>query len=438
MCNFVILIMPEAIPYIERDRKNFWLVLTVYFTIFVNTFVLAKQPIDLYIGYIAYIILLPGFISKYGFNKNFIYIFLILFCVGIVQVIAGNNTYFQFLKVYISLFLAYFFYYYAIVELEFNIEQLFKWYLKGCYIAALIGIFQFVSYRVGFTSGAHLFNILNKWGYSTGGFFGLRVNSIFSEPTHLGSVLSAAFFVAVYNLLSREKYYYSTLQTWTIIVVYLLAFSGMGQVGVFLVILLLAINFGLVRYIIVAIPVLVITFNYLYNNVEEFRDRLDSSYGLFIKGEEFKLGKTHGSSFILYNNYIVAKENFKGNFLFGTGLGSHPTAFEKYSISKNISQWGFDLNSADANSMFLRLMSETGLFGLAIFFIIIVKCYVRRDRYNPSYHWLVSNGILIMILLNLFRQGNYYLYGFPFFLMLYYFNAEKHKDLITEQEHDQL
>jgi len=139
------------------------------------------------------------------------------------------------------------------------------------------------------------------------------------------------------------------------------------------------------------------------------------------------VGQTHGSSFILYNNYVVAMQNFKTNFVFGTGIGSHPIAFEKYSIAKNIKIWGFNLNSADANSMLLRLISETGLFGVIIFLFIIIKCYVRRDTMHETYHWLVSNAILIMMLLNLFRQGHYFLNGFPFFVMLYCFNYFSYK-----------
>lgn len=426
--------MPESIPYIERERKNFWIVLGIYFSIFIYTYVLFKTPFECYLGYLVMIILLPGFIFKFGWNRNLIYIFSLLFLIGIIQIIAGNNNPQNFFKVFISLSLTYFFYYYVICELEFNIEQMFKWYLKGCYIIALIGLFQFICFRIGFEQGYNLFYYANKGGLAvTGGLFGIRINSVFMEPTHLGSVLSASFFVAVYNIVSRKYFYYNTLQNWIIIICYLLAFSGMGQIGVFLTIVLLAINFGFVRYVIVAVPVLILSFNYLYNNVDEFRERFDSSYGLFVEGEQFELGKTHGSSFILYNNYIVATKNFEGNFLFGTGLGSHQTAFEKYSIGKSIGNWGFDLNSADANSMFLRLMSETGLFGIAIFLIIIIKCYVKRDRNNnTSYYWLISNGILIMILLNLLRQGNYYLYGFPFFFMLYYFNAVAHKEFLAE------
>lgn len=424
--------MNDFIPYINHSRKNFWIVLFIYISIFINSFVFFQQPFEFYLGYIIFIVLLPGFINKFGFNKNLFFIFLILFVVGITHVLIGNNTASQFFKVFIGLFLSYFFYYYVVLELNFDIEQLFKWYLKGAFIVSLIGIFQFVSYQIGFVQGYRLFNILNKWGIITGGNFGIRINSVFAEPTHLGAVLSAAFFVAVYNLIKKDTYGLTRFQSIIIILVYLLSFSGLGQIGVFLTFIFLGISFGLVRYIVVIVPLLSVLFNFLYNNVEEFKTRFDSTFELFVDERDFELGKTHGSSFILYNNYVVATENFKYNFMFGTGIGSHPTAFDKYSIAKNIKVWGFNLNSADANSMFLRLMSETGLFGLGIFLIIIVKCYVKRDKNHITNHWLISNGILIMILLNLFRQGHYFLNGFPFFVIIYYYNSVSYKNYISK------
>ena len=419
--------MGEGLKYISQSRKNLIIVIFIYISIFINSYVFFKEPFEFYFGYIIFISLLPNFIFKFGISRELFYIFFILLLVGVLNVVMGNNTLPQFLKVYIGLLMSYLFYYYVVLELKFDIDQLFKWYLKGAYIASLLGIFQFISFKIGFVSGYRFFNIFNKWGVIPGGNFGIRVNSIFAEPTHLGAVLSAAFFVSLYNLVRKDSYGLTKFQSSTIIIVYLLSFSGLGQIGIFLSFIFLALSFGLVRYIIVLIPLVIISFNYLYNNVDEFKTRFDSSFDLFVDDKAFVLGETHGSSFILYNNYIVAKENFSTNFLFGTGIGSHPTAFDRYSIAKEIKVYGFNLNSADANSMFLRLMSETGLFGLGIFFFIIVKCYVKRDRNNLSYHWLISNAILIMILLNLFRQGHYFLNGFPFFLILYYYNSISYK-----------
>lgn len=419
-------------PYLDRDRRNVWIILGVYISIFINSLVFFKEPFEFYIGYLIYIVLLPGLYSKFKINRELFYIFFVLLVVGLANVIFNNNTAALFFKVYIGLFLAYLFYYYIILELDYDIEQLFQWYLKGAYLASLIGAIQFVSFQIGFSPGYDFGWLFNKWGVITGGNFGIRINSVFAEPTYFAAVLSTAFFVSCYNIFFRENYYYSKFQSVIVAATYLLSFSGLGQTGIFLTILFLAINFGLVRYLLILIPISVLIFNFLYNNVGEFKSRYDSTVGLF-SGEKFELGKTHGSSFILYNNYVVATENFKENFLFGTGIGSHPIAFEKYSIAKDIKVRGFSFNSADANSMLLRLISETGLFGVTIFMVIIFKCYVRRNEEHPTYHWLVSNAILVMILLNLFRQGHYFLNGFPFFFLLYYYNSVSYKNYLEKQ-----
>jgi hypothetical protein len=342
-----------------------------------------------------------------------------------------------FLKVFTGMSLSYFFYYYVLVQFEFNIEQLFKWYLNGAYISSIIGIIQLFFYFINYRPGWRLWFIFNKHGESFGGLTGFRINSIFCEPAHLAGILSAAFFISLYNLTKKEGVYINKFKSIVIVAVYILSFSSLGQTGILVSILLLFLSYGILKYILVVVPLILIAFNFIYDNVPEFKQRYDSSVNL-IQGEKFILGKTHGSSFILYNNYVVATENFKTNFLFGTGIGSHAFAFKIHSLSKDIKQKGFDSNSADANSMFLRLMSETGLFGIIIFIYIIITGYVKRDPKRLTYHWLISNAILLMILLNLFRQGHYFLYGFPFFIFLYYFNGTAYKDLVNgnPSEHD--
>jgi hypothetical protein len=423
--------MGQSLKIRQTALVNRCVILFIYLSIFINSYVFFTTPFEFYFGYLIYIILLPVFITRYRFNVQLLSIFLVFFITGVFNIFIENNTSVLFFKVFSGLLLSYFFYYYVIVEFDFNIEQLFKWYLIGCYIASLIGLFQLGSFMVGFRPGYDFGYIFNKWGFAPGGTLGIRINSVFAEPTHLAAVISAAFFISVYNVFRKETYGISRFKSYIIISVYVLSFSGLGQSGIFITALLLLINYGLVRYIIFVIPIGIGLFNILYNNVSEFRDRLDSLVGLF-SGHGFQLGKTHGSSFILYNNYHVALQNFKTNFAFGTGLGSHPVAFSKYSLAKHIKVYGFNLNSADANSMLLRLISETGLFGLIIMIVLITKCYVQRNVNHETYHWLVSNAILVMILLNLFRQGHYFLNGFPFFVMLYYFNSVSYKNYMTE------
>ena len=422
-----------------EDYKYYLVTFFIYMSIFIQSYVFFKEPFEFQFGYLIYILLLPGFFRRHKLSRPLALIFLILLIVGIINILFDNNTVELFLKVFTGMSLSYFFYYYVIVQFEFNVEQLFKWYLKGSYICSLIGLYQFLGFKFGSINWYNLSRFIpfNKWGltYSEGG--NLRINSIFCEPAHLASILSAAFFISLYNLTQKESVFINKFKSIVIIIVYILSFSSLAQTGILVAILLLFLSYGILRYILVVVPLLLITFNFIYANVPEFRQRYDSSIAL-IQGEKFILGKTHGSSFILYNNYVVASENFKTNFLFGTGIGSHAFAFNIYSLSKDIEQKGFDSNSADANSMFLRLMSETGLFGIIIIFYIIITGYVKRDPKRLTYHWLISNALLLMILLNLFRQGHYFLYGFPFFVLLYYFNATAYKDLVNgnPSEHD--
>lgn len=415
---------------IGQIRRNFIFIVFIYLSIFINSFIFFREPFEFYFGYLIFVVLLPGFIVRYGFNGSLFFIFFTLFVTGIVNIFLGNNTTALFFKVFTGLAMSYFFYYYVVVEFDYDIEKLFGWYLTGSYIVALIGIFQFISFKIGFTPGYDLRWVFNKWSVTPGGVFGIRVNSVLAEPTHLGTVLSAAFFVSIYNLSQKKGYYLNRTQSIVIIVVYILSFSSLGQTGIFLSLLLLAVSFGLARYIVIAIPVGIVLFNILYNNVNDFRERLNGLVDLF-SGKDFQLGKTHGSSFILFNNYKVALENFKTNFVFGSGIGSHPVAFGKYSLARFYKTEGFNSNGADANSMFLRLLSETGLFGVSIFLYIMVKCYVKRQEHIQTNHWLISNGILIMIILNLFRQGHYFLNGFPFFMMLYYFNHVSYQNWVA-------
>jgi O-antigen ligase len=209
-----------------------------------------------------------------------------------------------------------------------------------------------------------------------------------------------------------------------------------GIIGIFLAILLLLINFGFFRYAIVFVPLSILLFNYSYENVDEFRDRYDGTTEIFTTGN-YQSYQINGSSFVLYNNYHVALENFKRNPILGTGLGSHPTAFDKYSLTNLEGAVDIDFNKMDANSMALRLMSETGLYGLFLMFFLLVRCWVPKQRTHDTELWVMSNATMIIIVLYLVRQGHYFLNGFPFFLWMYYYIAKenwKYRDEKREEE----
>lgn len=428
--------------------------IAIFSVIFISSIVLFKVPFEFYISYIGLILLLISFIFKYRFPTQLLYLFLPLLAFGIINVFFGNNTFSFFIKIYANLFVGALFFYYVFEYYEHNVVRFFEIYMYWAYIAAVIGIIQLISYKVGFKPG-YDFRILfgfNKWGVTPGGL-GIRINSIFCEPSYVGATLGPAFFIACYNLVFNKTYFITRLQCLAIAFTYLFSTSSVAYLGVFFIVILLLINFGVVRYIAFAIPLTVVIFYALYNNVKEFKTRIDGVNALYVEGvleqeakrddrggamvqlmRKRRLLKTiHGSSFVQYNNYIIAKNNFYENPLFGTGLGSHQFIFSKYDLSYLLGG-EYDNNVADANSMLLRTVSETGLFGIIFLFLFIRNNYVRKDPEHPEadYHWLISNAVLVIILLQLARQGNYTFGGFMAFMWLYYYTRIDYEKFLAK------
>jgi hypothetical protein len=324
------------------------------------------------------------------------------------------------------------FYHYVVQSFDFDIREIYGYYMTSAYIVTLLGVFQLVSYTVGFTPGYNWKFILNKWGPTYGGL-GLRMNSVLSEPAYYAAVLAPAFFTALYNVTRRDPLYMSKFQNLIIVLVFPLTFSSLGILAIFLATILLLINFGFFRYFFVFLPILILSFNYAHNNVDEFRDRWDGTFEIYTTENIYDYD-IHGSSFVLYNNSHVAWENFQRNPIFGTGLGSHPTAFDKYTLTNIEGAVQIDFNKMDANSMFLRLMSETGLYGLSIMILLLFRCWIFKAGAMDDATWVISNSLALIIIIYLLRQGHYFLNGFPLFLWLFYYLHVENKRVMKERK----
>lgn len=395
--------------------------IAIFSTIFFSSYILFKQPFEFYLPYLFIIVLLPLFALKFPFPRQLLPIMFFLAIFGIINIWSGDNTYPFFLKIFINIFISVLFYYYVFEAYKMDVKLLFSFYMKGAWIVVLIGLIQFISFLIGFKYG-YDFNVygFNKWGLALGGNLGIRINSIFSEPSYFGASIAPALFVAIYNIIKKQNHYISKTQSLIIIFTYLLTFSSVAYLGVFLVLVLMLLNFGFVRYVVIFLPLILGGYFYLYTNVSEFRERIDGMDALY-EHKAKSAFEVHGSSFVQFNNMHVATQNFRKNPLFGTGLGSHQVAYSKYSLVKKFGGIN-DFNGQDANSMFLRLMSETGLFGLIFIVLFIIKFFVfRKNDHTDKELWLISNAVLVLILLQLFRQGNYTYGGFMFFMWMYYF-----------------
>jgi O-antigen ligase len=214
------------------------------------------------------------------------------------------------------------------------------------------------------------------------------------------------------------------------ILVFLLSTSTTGYLGIAIIVFVILLNMR--RFIDAIIITILVYFlgTLLFDRVDEFKSRLNS-YSNILSKNELTLDDINSSSFVQYNNFIVAINNFKENPISGTGLGSFPIAYEKYSLTKAddfLIKKGFDFNSQDGNSLLIRALAETGLIGIIFLILIVFKCFVLKQKKHPSItnsiSSLISGAFLTLILLTYFRQGNYFLNGFPFFMWMYYYNSK--------------
>jgi hypothetical protein len=235
-------------------------------------------------------------------------------------------------------------------------------------------------------------------------------------------MIAPAAFVVIYNIIFRKNYFIHTQKGFLILIATVLTTSSTGFIGFFISGLLIILNYAKISNFIGAAIIFFALGTLLYGNSPEFRKRVDSGLGLWLD-EDFSRDNVNSSSFVLYNNYHIAVENFKANPIAGTGLGSHAVAFEKYSLTKQAGILNIDFNKSDANSMLLRLLSETGILGIFFIFAFIFKFYVVRSRKHPeSQHWIIGSAVLVIIILYMLRQGNYFINGFPIFMWIYYYN----------------
>ena len=327
---------------------------------------------------------------------------------------------FFFVKVFGGILLTYTFFFYALPVNNWNPVQLFGAYIKAAYIVAIIGILQIFSFIIGFTEGANFSWLFDKWSYSLTDEGFLRLNSVLMEPSSYAMIMAPPTFIALYNLFFRKQFFITKFQSYIFILTYILTQSGNSLSGIAFMFLLLSLNNLTIGRFFITIIVGFILLYATYLNSESIKIRVDSSLLLFnapIVNDEFiRNNDIHGSSYILYENIQVALKNSESYPFTGTGIGSHPFAFEKYKTGISNATG----NLKDGNSLLVRVVSETGLLGVLLLFGFIFNFFVKKTEGIDESYWLISNGCLIVILLFCQRQGNYFVNGFPFFIWLYY------------------
>ena len=414
----------------DVNKNLFFLVL--FIILFGSGYVFFKSPFEFYFHYIFLFPLSAIFVIKLGVPRFYVKLFAIPLIIGLIHVALGNNNSFTFFKIFAGLSISILFFYCLIEKYNFNTIKVFEIYCNACWLLSVIAIFQIVSFLIGFQSGYNFFGLLNKWGVVRGGIIGFRVNSILPEPTYLATSLSPAVYVSIRNLIKKKTFIFSKLQSVIIIIISILTTSTIGYLGI-IISIILSLEILRFRYVFFTVLISIAGYFVAYNNVSDFSSRVNSARGLWIE-EDFNIDNTNNSSFVLYNNLHIAKENLMKYPLFGTGLGSHETAFKKFTLTKSLIQYDFEFNVKDGNSLFVRLCTETGFLGLFFIFILIFNGFIYKLDNNSEdliTHKIISQALFIFIILVLIRQGNYMLNGLPFIFLIYHFNKISYNEKIN-------
>ncbi len=372
------------------DLKLLYLILIVNFSILIN---LKQIRLNLYFIYLLLFFLFHGFVMYLliGIPPNY----LLSQIIGIGFI----GTYF-----------------YSIIKL-YGFSSFSEIYLKISLWIATIG------YPIYFINRFFSISLMND----------LRFHSILSEPAHYAVVIIPA----CYYFLKSKEYKKFGIIFGTLI----LSESSLALIGCGLMFLLPILNLKRISLLITSIPVFIGVFYIIYLNNEMVKIRFDDTYDSLnsIYNGKFD-NKTNLSTYALISNLYVAKSNFIDH-PFGSGLGSHfymytQEYFTTMRSPEYIKTLKLDkLNSHDAASLFIRLLSELGIFGLILIFYLM---RLSSKVFSKSENFLVQ-GIFIYFLLKLFRDGHYFPPEFYPFIWLFYFSIKENRNIaLNENENTNL
>lgn len=246
-----------------------------------------------------------------------------------------------------------------------------------------------------------------------------RFSSFLTEPAHYALLVLPA----CYYFFKRKQY----TSFFTIFLSLILTESSIAYIGCALIFILPNINLKRIKYAVGVIPFVIAVFYWVYSNNEKVKMRFDDTYNSLKVLDTGKFDETTNiSTYALLSNFYIAKENFIEHPL-GSGIGSHYYMYhDRYKKLMRTPNYLYrleldDINSKDAASLFVRLLSEFGIIGLLVTIFVI---YLITKSFKDK-SLIVEQSIGIYILLKLFRDGHYFPPELFFFLIIFYFSYSK-------------
>lgn len=277
-----------------------------------------------------------------------------------------------------------------------SMRELLKAYKQVCFYAALFGLVQILLDLGGIS-------LLIK----TSG----RLDSFSEEPSYYAIATGPALYLMI-----REKVKTSNLwlmKTGVIVLAFLLTLSVTGLVILIVIAVLLGSQKRGPIYSFLMLGLLFALYvnqDLLPNIVQQKIAALsDSKFG-----EIASAGATNLSVLSPISNWEVAKDTILSGRLLGNGFGGHQSAYYEYFEGSTFSfNARFGINSIGGHSLFIRSVSEFGLFGLFIYAILILRGFFNAQK---SIH-IWTTLLAIFLVGRVVKLGGYFELGLPLFVL---------------------
>ncbi|ARV15523.1 O-antigen ligase family protein [Polaribacter sp. SA4-12] len=378
-----------------------YLVFSSVFALFTEGFIF-HYIIDWKLFYIILFINLSILLikNKLVANKNMLIVYGFLLIHGVVMYCVLRNPISSLLAQLLGVVLSSFYYYNFIKR--YTSKLLFKTYVNTAFYIALLAIPMFYLNINVFTSG--------------------RLNGILLEPAHYAAIMLPA----VYVTLVQKRYFKFAV----ILITILLSKSSVGFLGLFLILFLpllkvkYFLKYSLIVFVILGASTYYISTQWNVDTNEQEGNvlvrRIKQTQESFVAINTGKFKKyTNLSSYALLSNVFVSKNIFL-HYPLGAGLGSYKHEYDKvypelsppkYLIKQNLSK----INKQDANSLFLRIWADLGIFAVLIMLYFIYRSYkLFKKDYKTE-----EQSTFFYLIIKLFREGHYFPPEFYFFVLIF-------------------
>ena len=401
--NLELNFLQSFIPYL--------LALTVYSTELFKHFIFGSNfAIDVYLVAVS---LLGIFLIK--INKKFLKIYLIIILILLLHLallVLYNYNLINFTKQAIGIALIYL----GLGSLIIRVDKgkLIKAYMNLALVLAYFGLLQWT------LSYFEIFDILIKVRG--------RLDSITYEPSHYAITSAPALFLFIRDFF-LNKTMTNFIKMLTIILSYLLTISLTAYIILFLIIILLMKNYK--SFLLASIFLLSLSIAYIntlkFDEISQSKNldvvykkiqRLTESTSYIYKIDEMESPKNL-TVYSLLINFNAAKANLlnKGRIL-GSGLGSHPQIIEETAPVKFRNTYYYEAQIFNNNgySLFIKVISEFGLFGIFFYILFVIKG-ISRNSLSISINdtWWLVGSIHLMALM--FKTTSFVDNGTPIFLL---------------------